>query len=230
MKRLLLSVCAASAFFVLGATAQAKDKVKVKKKGNEAAAEPAEHASGAATSEDNRHHKVAALFIEPIGFTFTPVKGIRGEFFLGADNMLDASYVVSGKVGFFDWGYEKTVIDVKFKHFLTNTFYVDGGLGIEQYKVTYDVKQTGSLTTYKTLSGTASNFGGEVHVGNQWQWEGFSLGCDWAGYFFALSKSFSAGSADGVDATDKASQESMLKGIVNAGSAHLVRLYAGWAF
>ena len=104
-----------------------------------------------------------------------------------------------------------------------------GGLGLESYRITYDVQTTGG-GGYKTLDATASNIGVEVHIGNQWQWSNFTLGCDWVGYFFALSKSFSGGDASGVVADSKQSRESSIKGTVNAGSAHLVRFYLGWAF
>lgn len=229
----LLSVCAA-AFLLCSPAALAKSKVKVKKKkerqeqSSDDAAPHEEHGSG--TSADNRRHKTAALYLEPIGLTFTPVRGARGEFFLSGNNLISVSYVVSSQISFFTWSYKKSIFDAKFKHFFTNSFYMDGGLGLESYEITYDVYTNGGSTIVKTLNGTASNIGAEIHIGNQWQWTGFTIGCDWAGYFMALSKSFTGGAADGVDADNKADQESMVQGNLNAGSAHLVRLYVGWAF
>jgi hypothetical protein len=93
---------------------------------------------------------------------------------------------------------QKSYFDLKFKRFITTSFYVDGGLAAEFWTMTYKVDDVGGSASTE-LSGSATNIGLAVHIGNQWQWGGFSLGCDWAGYFVVLAKSFTGGSAEGVD-------------------------------
>jgi hypothetical protein len=180
------------------------------------------------TSADWRQHKRGAAYAEA-GLTFTPVAGVRGDYFLSPDTVVTASYLTGSAGDIITYEYDKTALDVKLKRFLTNSFYADAGLGYERFAVSYDVFLAGQKD-FKKLHGVASNVGVEAHIGNQWQWKVFSLGCDWVGYFAALSKSFKGPHDTAVDQADQKDREGTAKANLNAGSAHALRLYLGGAF
>jgi len=71
-----------------------------------------------------------------------------------------------------------TTVGLHYKYFTGNTFYVRFGADYRtiKYRQTY----------YWTSSNEMRNFDGEstalnFQLGNQWQWSGFTLGCDWVG-------------------------------------------------
>lgn len=98
--------------------------------------------------------------------------------------------------------YEKgTLIKASSKVFTGNSFYLDGGLfymeskenrikvlGFSSSQDTYD------LTEYKKI-------GGQLRIGNQWQWENFTLGCDWIGFGVEVADLGSKGPRKNEDAT-----------------------------
>ncbi len=79
-----------------------------------------------------------------------------------------------------------TLTELRLKHWFGNSFYVNGGAGLRSI--------TGEATL-EPLTGTddikssvkASSFGASLSIGNRWQWEYFSIGCDWVGTFQPLS-------------------------------------------
>lgn len=199
----------------------APKKVVVKKP------EPA--ATRGQTSADERKNKVGTVALD-FGFTLMPTAGIRGEYFATDDDT--AVLVVStGNVELGGFKASKTLIEARFKHFFGTSFYVDGGLGMELWDVTYGVLKDASTTFDETsLDGSVTNIGVEAHVGNQWQWDGFTLGCDWAGYFFQVTSSFEPGKADNLEENDKKVQEENVKELLGGSNPHLLRLYLGWSF
>jgi hypothetical protein len=92
------------------------------------------------------------------------------------------------------------------------------------------VLKSGSTVLTSTLDGKVTNTGIDLHVGNQWQWDGFTMGCDWVGYFLSLSTSASYGSGSDLDAADKKSEEDSLISRLGGSSLHLARFYIGWSF
>lgn len=180
-------------------------------------------------SEANRKDKTATVAVEAIGFTLMPVSGFRAGYFFSPDLTAEVAYATGGaKV--LDFEADKTVIEAKAKYFFGNSFYVDGGLANESWKVKYSVLTSATGTTTESFSGSVSNTGLTLHLGNQWQWSGFTLGCDWVGYFLALSTTSSFGSSGAVDEDDKKDQETSIKNTMGGSSAHLARFYLGWSF
>lgn len=68
-------------------------------------------------------------------------------------------------------------VGVHYKQFLMNTFYVKAGVDHRQVTVQYDSNSNSSsgrsFTGMSTVTGIA--------IGNQWQWNEFTMGCDWLG-------------------------------------------------
>lgn len=185
-------------------------------------------ALAAGESEANRGGKTGYVALEPIGLTLLPVSGLRGGYFISPDLTAELSYA-SGGASLGDFEAKKTLIEIKAKYFIGNSFYVDGGIAQESWKVDYPVSDAAGGTS-STLSGSVNNMGMVFHIGNQWQWSGFTLGCDWAGYFLSLSSKSSFSSSSTADPADKEKEEDDVEATMGTGSAHVTRLYLGWSF
>ena len=179
--------------------------------------------------QKNREGKHAYAAYEVIGLTMMPVGGLRLGYFINPNLVAEVSYLTgSAKIGSYES--KKALMEAKAKYFLGETFYVDGGLAHESWDVKYSVLKSGTLLETSSLSGKVANTGIDLHIGNQWQWDGFTLGCDWAGYFLNLSTSTSYGSGSGLDEEDQKSEEAKVKKSLGGSSAHLLRFYIGWSF
>lgn len=179
-------------------------------------------------SASNRSGKTGYAALEVIGFTLMPVSGVRGGYFISPDLVTELSYA-SGSAGIGDFKVSKTLIELKAKYFFGNSFYVDGGLANESFKINYPVFVSSSAGD-KDLSASVSNLGAVFHIGNQWQWSGFTMGVDWAGYFASLSSKSSFSTDSSVDAADKKKEENDIDTVYGSGSIHAVRYYLGWTF
>lgn len=191
------------------------------------------HQVFAGTSSSNRSGKVGSVSAEVIGWTLTPVHGIRGSYFLSPQMQVELGYATgeAGDSGGSSWNYKKSIYSSKVKYFFGDSFYIDGGLGIETWDLDYSVKtSTDSSSSIKKLSGSVTNTGIEFHIGNQWQWSNFTLGCDWFGYFLSISTSKNFSNDSSVDPTDKKDEEDTLSALMSGSSPHITRFYVGWSF
>lgn len=181
------------------------------------------------SSKTNRAGKNAYAAYDVIGLTLMPVSGARFGYFINQDLVAEAGFSTGGaSIG--DFKADKKIIELKAKKFFGNSFYIDGGLGYETWDVRYPVAISDTLTETRKLKGNVQNTGLEFHIGNQWQWGGFTLGCDWVGYFLSLSSSTSFKSDAGVSDQKKKEEEKDVKETFAGSSAHVTRLYLGWAF
>jgi hypothetical protein len=180
-------------------------------------------------SRTNRENKTVYLAPE-FGLTMTPAAGLRAGYFVSPNWLIEAGYVTGG---FSNGGFSanKSLIEGRAKWIIGNSFYVDAGLGYEMWSASYEVKAADSPGEYVKISGaSATNLGAVFHVGNQWQWYGFTLGCDWVGYFLAVSSSFSFKDDAKADKEDKEKEEKDIERMLGGNSLHVGRLYLGWAF
>ncbi len=182
-----------------------------------------------ADNRGNRQGKRAYAAWEAIGMTMTPVSGVRAGYFFNPDIAGEVSYGSStATIGSFES--KKSIIEGKAKYFFGDTFYTDGGITYENFDVKYSVLKSGQSIDRENLSGNISNLGLNAHIGNQWQWPGFTIGCDWIGYFLSVSSSSKFSSAENLDASHQVNQENSIKTAMGGSSLHLARLYMGWAF
>jgi hypothetical protein len=182
-----------------------------------------------ADNRANRSNKHAYAAWEAIGMTMTPVSGVRAGYFVNTDAAAEVSYG-SSTTTIGDFESKKSIIEAKAKYFFGDTFYTDGGLTYENFDVKYTVNRSGQSFERERLNGNISNVGLNAHIGNQWQWPGFTLGCDWIGYFASLSSKSKFSSVGNLDAADQTKQENGIKTAMGGSSLHLGRLYLGWAF
>lgn len=117
-------------------------------------------------------------------------------------------------------------------YFIGNSFYANAGLGLRTYK--YNV----SLSSVTPGGGdikesiATSNLGIDAGIGNRWQWSGFWLGVDWAGYFAPITKmgDDKVTSSAATDPQDVKDAQTNMNSLASAGTPHLLRVSLGWAF
>lgn len=136
---------------------------------------------------------------------------VNGNTFL----FVDDKYELSG-----------TAIGIHFKHFLSNSFYIKAGLDYRETDYSYRYAWSLNRIGFKGNSVNAS-----VIIGNQWQWQNFTWGCDWIGYSLPLTSSVT--SETNTDTSDPYYSwdlnESEKKYLKN-GFAQALRLYVGASF
>lgn len=116
------------------------------------------------------------------------------------------------------------------KFFLGNTFYIRGGLDFRSatYSFVYNDTANSTQTSYG-FNGNSSV--ATVLIGNQWQWENFTLGCDWVGLGLPLTSSLSNEYYTSNDPTQNYSDFSNREQIfVKGGTLNLLRFYLGASF
>ena len=91
--------------------------------------------------------------------------------FLDADNMIG---IHAGQGD--DGDDHQTTVGIQSKHFLGNSFYIAPELYYLNYFETDDDKDI-----FDSIDEKITALGLSVRIGNQWQFKGVTLGCDWFG-------------------------------------------------
>lgn len=138
------------------------------------------------SSEHNRIGKKYQLSVMPLGsgpafvtwqgLNFGYSKDRNNVFLLSLNNINKNSQTCTGS---FSCGISGSSLAVSYKKFVSNSFYFLSGLSYREVKFNFS-ENFGSILDY------ASDFEGsaialDISIGNQWQWENFTLGCDWIG-------------------------------------------------
>lgn len=196
-------------------------------------------------SEENREGKDIMVVVQPVGYG--PVAGTSSGlaigFFATANSifLIDATYGrSSGELIDFGslYGDHTDVVGssvgIHFKQFLGNSFYMR--VGLDQRHVEYSTSQSGSYwfggkeTTY-TSRYTGDSTAGNIAIGNQWQFSGFTIGCDWFGIITPLVSTISTEKFTGTASPSGNSRvENSRKQFVTGSSIQAVRFYLGASF
>jgi hypothetical protein len=125
-----------------------------------------------------------------------------------------------------------TSFGVHLKRFSGNSFYIRAGIDYRtlEYQSTYSgILSSDSGSSYQ-FSSTSLSLSGAI--GNQWQWENFTLGCDWVGYSQPLSSTVTNEQASyGKYSSDNTTNNNEAKArYVASGSVQLLRFYIGASF
>lgn len=125
----------------------------------------------AATSQEERANKKYQLSMQGghdykvYGASFMASK------FLGSEELLGLKVGVAN-----DGDDHQTIFALHYKRFVGNSFY----FAPELYYLNYtETDHSPTLLDYADERATALGLG--IRIGNQWQWENFTLGCDWIG-------------------------------------------------
>lgn len=119
-------------------------------------------------------------------------------------------------------------VGVHYKHFVGNSFYyrVGGDYRTVDYKYDLSGSFYGDVSSSEFKSTAII---GSLVIGNQWQWENFTLGCDWIGLAAPLTYSIT-GDKTPTSASEKADFDSDKKLYVTDSSGVLLRFYLGASF
>jgi len=121
-----------------------------------------------------------------------------------------------------------TTLILRYKQFEYNSFYWRVGGGVRQYKVTTDLDAITGSDLVST--GVASSVGVDFAIGNHWQWENYSMGCDWIGFFQPVAGSYSYTKPNGAKDSSYTDAETDLKEMSKNGNVEFLRFYLGAAF
>ncbi len=103
-----------------------------------------------------------------------------------------------------------------YKEFVGNSFYWKGGL---------DYRQTEYIENHVTDEAhiKGNSWALSIVIGNQWQWENFTLGCDWIGFSkpFGTTIAEASGNIESFSAEDLYFRDDVLQ---------FGRFYVGYSF
>ncbi|HWU43533.1 MAG TPA: hypothetical protein VN132_08850 [Bdellovibrio sp.] len=120
---------------------------------------------------------------------------------------------------------EGTSVGVNYKHFAGNSFYFKGGVDYRTISYEYNDSWSPEVYNFKGRGVDASFL-----IGNQWQWDNFTLGCDWVGITVPLSHEITeekiTSSQVGTNSDLKKAEDHYLKNAIAQG----LRFYMGLSF
>lgn len=121
-------------------------------------------------------------------------------------------------------------LGVHYKQFVSNSFYFRTGADFTQVSYEYNFDYAGSDNDFKSEF-KGQSISGNFSIGNQWQWENFTLGCDWIGYSQTLSSKYDKNSITGDPAElDRENFNDDKKLYLEGSSVVAVRFYLGATF
>lgn len=134
-----------------------------------------------------RQGKVGYLSVQPLGFAVFPVPsiGLNGGFYLDSNRLVQIE-ASRGKLPFDFFAIDAESLGVNLKYFVGNSFYLKGG-GAYRTIAINNVECAACSPGFNRNWGSAKTIAGEFAIGNQWQWENFTLGCDWIGVMVPLT-------------------------------------------
>ncbi len=167
--------------------------------------EPASTVPRGEGSEFNRTDKKFTLHALLIGVGPNPSisSGIGAGMFLDRNSLVDIEYV-SGRpydwYGFYtDYEIVTKSYGVHYKRFVSNTFYFRVGADYRQVDYRYTSRSLFSSSIYSENKFNGESVVGTIVIGNQWQFENFTLGCDWFGVALPVTRSIKSESSTGTN-------------------------------
>lgn len=152
-------------------------------------------------SEANRADKNYSLTYMVLGFGPSRSVGAGGTFgiHLTPNTKIDFEFTAGRAVvlSLFGSNYDisTTSKGVHLKTFMGNSFYVRIGADYRDVKYKYTSPSWSSNTTEKFEGDSITVTG---LIGNQWQWDNFTLGCDWIGYALPVTSKVKSESVEGA--------------------------------
>lgn len=203
----------------------AKEKSKLKDEG-----------TNLETSAAHRQDKEFTAALELVGTSVAPIAsfGLRAGYFLDSNSYIAARYAY-GKSNIIFFDVKTNLTEVGWQRFWGNSFYTFLGIGFR------DIAAELTLDLAAVLSGSESDknasfgvtsYGISAVIGNQWQWENFTLGCDWFGAFIPLAKGAQreSGVDNSVSEEDKKEKQDSFDKLSGATTYELARFYIGVSF
>jgi hypothetical protein len=138
------------------------------------------------TSEDWRLEKEYSLLIEPVGFTPLLGYGAAAGYYVSPNDLVELSYN-QGKLSAVVVTVSSQLAELRWKHWFGNSFYGYGGVAYRKLRGDVDLDAAfGSGIISGSIE--AASLGVSGAIGNQWQFEYFTIGCDWIGVTVPVKK------------------------------------------
>lgn len=118
-----------------------------------------------------------------------------------------------------------TTANISVKRFTGNSFYYKVGL---EYAL-IDASNKDEMTPYRNYEYLGGRLAGTLIIGNQWQFDHFSIGCDWIGVSAPLTTWTSRERVDN-SASARNELETQLDKYQKSVNVHLLHLYVGASF
>lgn len=185
------------------------------------------------TSEANRIGKKVSINFEPIGIgpigTFET--GFSAAYHINRNNLLQLEYGFGGHTMYYGTdnttNYKGRHLGLHYKHFAGNSFYFKTGFDFRQIQLSYE-DLTGPDTEAYEFEG--NTIGASFTIGNQWQWENFSIGCDWFGLSAPLTKEVTSENIKVASSFAEKNMKSDQDSYLDRTNIQLLRLYVGYSF
>lgn len=161
-----------------------------------------------------------------------PGAGLNYEYFLTPNSTLQLQ-AAQGEVDtwfFSDHTFEGTLISANYKRFEGNSFYYRVGGDYRKIKVSSNDKDFGIFASDERISGTAESLSASIAIGNQWQFESFTIGCDWIGLTVPVINISNTFKSDNMASASYASDKKDWEDLKTQPSAQILRLYLGASF
>ena len=160
----------------------------------------------------------AALATQQIqlGYYLSPTSLIQLEFGQGNNGLLVFSSAYRSL--------RTDSIGIQFKQFVANSFYFKTGVDYQVIDFSYSYFSS----DYYTFKG--STLGASFSIGNQWQFENFTLGCDWVGIFLPVASNTTKDVVTANSTYSRTESDSEQKRYLKDSSLQFVRFYLGASF
>lgn len=184
----------------------------------------------ASDSQSNRKNKTLAITGQLLGHAggTSSSSGATVGLHLTQDTILYADYT-HGLERLLWFELESTSASIGVKNFVSNSFYYRLGLGARKFEMrTLDFDFADLFTVEEQELGYATSAFADFVIGNQWQWDYFTLGCDWIGTSQVIKAIDSKTYTNTEDASYEERKNSWEE-IANMNTGHLLRLYLGFS-
>lgn len=221
---------------------------------NEATMTRTTSAQGSSELARTKQHVSASLELLGVATPLGLGSGLRLGYFIRPNSMLELSlasatqekktdddFSTSGSYSFDSYEADRVAkssfVELSFKRFATNSFYWAVGPADRHTRADLVAYQNSYATddeeTTKVASIDAHDMGLSAKIGNQWQWDHFTLGCDWIGLYMPLVTLNKKTSEEPTAATDspgyKRARNEFYKDVEDM-HAQGVRFYMGASF
>lgn len=117
-----------------------------------------------------------------------------------------------------------------YKLFRGNSFYVKGGADLRKLERIYTYKDSFDGTTTSRWDFTGESLALSFQIGNHWQLNQISIGCDWIGYTLPVASRISAENFQSGSESERRWMKEDQDIFVKTGQLNLLRFYVGASF
>ncbi|MBC7370100.1 MAG: hypothetical protein H7326_00955 [Bdellovibrionaceae bacterium] len=216
MKRWSLLLCLVFVGFGLGASAEESW--------------PEKKSDARGDSEANRHDKQFTVLGQLTGLSTAAIgaQQVHLGYFLSPTSLVQLEIGQGRNEGlFFFSSYRVLRVDslgIQFKKFVANSFYFKTGLDYQAIDYSYNLYSN----DYYGFKG--NTLGATFSIGNQWQFENFTLGCDWVGIFLPIASNTTKDVVTANSSYSRSESDSDQKRYLKDSSLQFVRFYLGASF